>query len=318
MRSISSDLSSKELNLSEVEVLLATFNGELFLKEFLDSLYQQEEVRIHLRVSDGGSTDKTLEIIDSYKHLFESCEIFTGPSGGPSSNFFSLIEKATYDFVALADQDDIWLPRHLASAVTRLSDTPDLPSMTFSAVIEFAEGKKHESIWPDRFPGSDMRTILTENLARGCTFVLNSKSINLINLHKPRKAIMHDWWILLLIYSSGIVTWSQLPEVRYRIHKGNAVGGKPSFRIRLNRFFKNFTGRDWLVISQANELLSVYGWSMSSQKQHEVRSFLRGINSPVLTGRWNLVLWRHRFRSDFRDEIAVRLGFLLYNHKGKD
>jgi glycosyltransferase involved in cell wall biosynthesis len=318
MRNTSSNLSSKELNHPEVEVLLATFNGELFLKEFLDSLYQQEGVRIHLRVSDDGSIDKTLEIIDSYKYLFESCKIFTGPSSGPSSNFFSLIEKATFDFVALADQDDIWLPHHLISAVTRLSETPDLPSMTFSSVLEFAEGKIYESLWPDRFPGSDVRTIVTENLARGCTIVLNSKSINLINLYKPKKAIMHDWWILLLIYSSGSVTWSQLPEVRYRIHKNNAVGSKPSFRIRQNRFFRNFRGREWIVVSQINELLFNYSWSMSGQKRHEVSSFLREVNSPVLTGRWNLVLWCHRFRSNFLGELAVRLSFLVHNHKGKD
>jgi glycosyltransferase involved in cell wall biosynthesis len=317
MRNTSSALSSKELNLPEVEVLLATFNGELFLKEFLDSLCEQEGVRIHLRVSDDGSTDKTLEIIDSFKHSFESCKIFAGPCAGPSSNFFSLIEKATYDFVALADQDDIWLPHHLTSAVSRLSKTPDVPSLTFSAVQEFGMGKENGSIWPTRFPIEDVRTIITENLARGCTFVLNTKSINLINLHNPKNAIMHDWWILLLIYSSGNVTWSKLPEVRYRIHQNNAVGSTPSFKIRMNRFIKNLKDRDWTVVSQINELLSIYSWSMSGQKRHEVGSFLRDINSSLLTGRWNLVLSPKRFRSNFIDEIAVRLVFLMCKRRKK-
>ena len=249
--------------------------------------------------------------------MFESCQVFTGPCRGPSPNFFSLIQKATYEFVALADQDDVWLPHHLASAINRLSETPDLPSMTFSAVAEFSEEKENELIWPKRFPGADIRTLITENLARGCTFVLNSKSINLINLHQPKNAIMHDWWILLLIYSSGSVTWSQLPEVKYRIHQNNAVGSKPILRIRLNRFSQNLKGRDWIVVNQIDELLNTYSWSMSSQKRHELGSFLRDINSPVLTGRWNLILWRSRFRSYFYDEIAVRLAFLMHKRQRK-
>jgi glycosyltransferase involved in cell wall biosynthesis len=315
MRNTYSDLSPKEEGFPEVEVLLATFNGELYLGEFLDSLSRQKDVKVHLRVSDDGSSDKTLVIINSHKHLFESCIVFSGPCVGPGLNFFSLIRQATYDFVALADQDDVWLPHHLISAINRLSKTPDLPSMTFSAVAEFVEENETVTIWPNRFPGEDIRTIITENLARGCTFVLNTNAINLIKMHKPKNAIMHDWWILLLIYSSGSVTWSKLPEVRYRIHKGNAVGGKPSFRIRLNRFLKNFKGRDWIVVSQITELHYVYGWSMSGQKRHEIGSFIRDINSPLSTGRWNLLLWPKRFRTNLYDELAVRLSFLMHKRQ---
>jgi cellulose synthase/poly-beta-1,6-N-acetylglucosamine synthase-like glycosyltransferase len=110
------------------------------------NLSRQNDVRIHLRVSDDGSYDKTVEIINSHKHLFETCIISSGPCLGPSANFFSLIEQATYEFVALADQDDIWLPHHLISAINRLSKTPDLPSMTFSTVAEFTEEKETETI----------------------------------------------------------------------------------------------------------------------------------------------------------------------------
>lgn len=311
MRPISSDLSANEEGFPEVEVLLATFNGGLYLAEFLESLACQEGVKIHLRVSDDGSTDGTVDIVKSFRNRFESCTICAGPSQGPSENFFSLIEKSTYEYVALADQDDIWLPQHLISAIKRVSETPELPSMTFSSVTEFSQESNKELIWPVRFPGNDIRTIVTENLARGCTFVLNSKSIDLIKLHQPENAIMHDWWILLLIHSSGIVTWSTAPEVKYRIHQNNAVGGSPNFKVRSSRFFKNVKGQDWMVINQADELLRNYKWSMSSQKSHELGSFLRDIKSPFLTGRLHLVLSTARFRSTILDELAVRFAFTL-------
>jgi glycosyltransferase involved in cell wall biosynthesis len=315
MPSISSDLSTKELDLPEVEVLLATFNGELYLSEFLDSLCQQQGVRIHLRVSDDGSTDGTINIIESYENKFASCEIYSGPQKGPSANFFSLIEQATDEFVALADQDDIWLPNHLLSSIKRLAVTPDIPSMTFSAVMEFGENQKSESIWPNRFPGEYIRTILTENLARGCTFVLNSKAINLIKFQRPQNEIMHDWWILLLIHSSGNVTWSKQPEVRYRIHQNNSIGGKPSFGIRWNRFIKNIKDRNWNVFNQAAELFEIYGWSMSGQKRHELGSFLRNLGSPLLAGRSRLVFFPQRFRSTLFDEIALRFTFIIMRRR---
>jgi len=317
MQNTFNDSLTKDQGLPEVEVLLATYNGEEYIGEFLDSLSIQNDVRIHLRVSDDGSSDRTLEIIDSYQDLFESCKVFNGPCKGPSANFFSLIEKASYEFVALADQDDVWFPYHLITAVKRLSETPDMPSMTFSAVEEFNDKKETTSIWPERFPDEDIRTIITENLARGCTFLLNSKAVNLIKIYKPVNAIMHDWWILLLIHSSGNVTWSKLPEVRYRIHDNNAVGSTPNFKIRLNRFIKNFKSRDWIIVSQIDELHSKFGWSMSSQKRHEIGSFLRDINSPRITGRWGLILWNNRYRSNYSDEIALRLSLLLHKRRKK-
>ena len=315
MRHISSDLLVKEEGFPQVEVLLATFNGELYLTEFLESLSRQEGVKIHLRVSDDGSTDRTIDIVKSFTNRFESCTICGGPSQGPSKNFFSLIEKSTYEYVALADQDDIWLPLHLVSAIKRLAETPDLPSLTFSSVTEFVQESGAESIWPDRFPGNDIRTIVTENLARGCTFVLNSKSIELIKIHHPKNAIMHDWWIFLLIFSSGSVTWSTSPEVRYRIHQNNAVGGTPSFKVRLFRFLKNINQHDWMVINQADELLENYSWSMDGHSKHQLGSFLRDIRSPLVSGRFYLIISRHRFRSEILDEFAVRLAFIFQKRR---
>lgn len=302
-------------NLPEVEVLLATFNGEAYLGEFLDSLSRQEGVKIHLRVSDDGSTDRTLEILQTFKDHFASFRIYNGPCRGPSTNFFSLIQEATLDFVALADQDDVWMNNHLILAVERLSRTPNSPALTFSSVLEFKADKQGEVTWPKRFPGEDIRTILTENLARGCTFVMNKKSVNLIKLHRPAHAIMHDWWILLLIFSSGVVTWSESAEVRYRIHHSNAVGNAPSFKVRSKRFFNNIFADELKLVSQTNELLDKYSWSMSNQKRHELGSFLRDIGSGLFTGRLNLLFWRYRYRTSRLDEVAIRLTFLLQKRR---
>jgi glycosyltransferase involved in cell wall biosynthesis len=150
MRNTSTKLSAREQHLPEVEVLLATFNGAPYLKEFLDSLTRQEGVKIHLRVSDDGSTDETLKIVRFYENEFESCLISKGPCDGPSSNFFSLIDKATFDFIALADQDDVWFPEHLINSVLRLKSSGNPLTMTFCQVVETNEiSTNYKRIWPN-------------------------------------------------------------------------------------------------------------------------------------------------------------------------
>ena len=91
-----------------VQVLLATHNGEKYLREFLESLVTQTGVIIELLVSDDNSTDGTIEILKMYEEKFASLSVFNGPEQGPARNFFSLLQKANSDYVALADQDDIW------------------------------------------------------------------------------------------------------------------------------------------------------------------------------------------------------------------
>ena len=77
-----------------VDVLLGTFNGADYLAEMLGSLAQQEDVIINLIASDDGSTDGTLEILESFKHEFNSMQILSGPGTGPANNFVSMLSRA--------------------------------------------------------------------------------------------------------------------------------------------------------------------------------------------------------------------------------
>jgi glycosyltransferase involved in cell wall biosynthesis len=310
MLNISNDSLAKERNLPEVEVLLATLNGEKYVEEFLRSLSKQEGVKIHLRVSDDGSTDGTLGIVDSYSHFFETCKILEGPRRGPGLNFFYLISQAKLGFVALADQDDIWFPNHLHDSIIRLLNTQEMPSMTFSSVLEFEDTNVNVKRWPGRFPDNDIRSILTENLGRGCTFVFNSKAINLINFYKPKNAIMHDWWILLLISCTGNVSWSHSPEIQYRIHPNNSVGRTPRFKERLGRFLKTSMNGRWMVIDQIDELLRNYGPYMQPKSRDVLSLFLIRYSSKSKIERMKLFAWTGRYRSTLIDEIAVRMVLL--------
>ena len=154
--------------LPEVEVLLATYNGEPYLKEFLVSLSRQEGVVIHLSVSDDGSTDNTLEVIRSFQLKFKTVQILDGPQKGPAENFLSLIKQAKSEIIALADQDDIWLPNHLYNSLGRIqSCSKDSAVLSICKVREFTSTEDFCSPWPSGNFDLGFPKNLYENVGRG-------------------------------------------------------------------------------------------------------------------------------------------------------
>lgn len=236
MRNISSDSSTEKRSLPEVEVLLATFNGESFIEDFLNSLSNQEGVRIHLRVSDDGSTDETLELIRSFKSSFESCEILKGPGKGPSANFFSLIDNSSYNYVALADQDDLWEKDKLSTQLSYLmSNAPHLVCHD-RAVLNSRGQKIQDSNVSVQF--LKLKNALVENVVFGNTILMNKQGIELVRNHRSPNVFMHDSFMYLVFSCFGQMTFIQKPLTKYRIHGGNFMG-IPSTNTRIRNFRKN-------------------------------------------------------------------------------
>jgi len=294
----------------EVEVLLATFNGGIYLPEFLSSLADQVGVKVHLRVSDDGSLDNTMEILAKFDSCFETFEISAGPKEGPAANFFSLLRSSTLDYVALADQDDIWSSDHLINSIRKLSELGNIPGMRFTSTKEFGRGVK-ERIWPKIKLIPEVENLLMENQARGCTIVLNREAVNLINSYTPKLAVMHDWWILLTLSLNGAVLYQPTPEVHYRIHDTNAVGLP---RKRGMRALKSARSGTWAPMLQARELFELNKHNTSTDPILKLKSFI-DLPSLGFTKKIRLTLLRKkRLRKNLLDELAVRVVLLLFKY----
>jgi len=226
MRNTYNNSFSEDLGSHEVEVLLATFNGALHIRDFLESLIQQRLVEIHLLVSDDGSSDQTLEIIEEYRVKFKTLYIIPGPRRGPAENFFHLIKKASLEFIALADQDDIWLPDHLYNSINRLLLTRQKPSLTASRVWETTFNSRTANIWPIDCNAQLFPRILFENQVRGCTIVFNKSFMDILNELDTQASIMHDWWIGITGWCFAEFTYSHNPEIIYRIHDRQVIGNR--------------------------------------------------------------------------------------------
>jgi glycosyltransferase involved in cell wall biosynthesis len=312
MQNTSNNLSTKFQVLPEVEVLLATFNGGKYLKQFLESLKQQEGVKIHLRVSDDGSTDSTLEIVNFYKSEFESCQIFDGPGKGASLNFFSLLDKASFDFIAFADQDDIWLPEHLINSVRRLESDPNPLSMTFCQVIESKNfSKDTEKVWPNIYSSPRLHEIFFQNFARGCTIVFRKELAELIKQKDKDCAIMHDWWIYLVAMTCGSVTFSTDCEVRYRLHANNLVGHGPNFYSRILNFLYIAVGGQWAPWAQLEKLKIQFQDYLLPQGSEDL-DWILNIRNLKIRVRFNQIfLQGRRLRKSFFSNFLLKIYLLM-------
>lgn len=279
-----------------IEVLLATHNGEKYLDQFLESLQNQNGVEIDLVVSDDNSSDKTLEIVDSYAKSFRSTTVISGPNLGAKNNFVHLINFSNSNFSAFADQDDIWLPNHLKDSIDMLERHVRTPALAFSKVIEFSEFRNNR-VWPLISSNPDLSTLLTENLARGCTIVLNRQLADLLKNSNFANVYMHDWWSALVAKTCGIVEFINEPTVMYRIHDNNAIGARKPHRTRLRLFWAQyFRHQEWIPGVQAKLLLAQFAHHMTNQNQIYVQTFAS----------LNFITFKKRYQFLFRATQSLR------------
>ena len=137
--------------MDRVCVLMASYNGEKFIREQIDSILRQEGVEVSLVVRDDHSTDSTPEILREYEEAGKISVLRDDIHLGAPNGFMKLLYEADpCDYYAFADQDDIWLPDKLSRAVNAIRgfNGPALYWLYYSA------GKPAHAIIPETIPGT--------------------------------------------------------------------------------------------------------------------------------------------------------------------
>lgn len=208
-----------------VSVALATYNGALFLRQFLDSVLQQSWSNIELIACDDGSTDGTIEILREYQER-APIRIFLNPTQlGYCQNFSKAISLCQGYWIALADQDDIWEKNKLELLVEGIQSHDAICSdaylMDSSNQITHASLFKHSKV---RFP-TEFRTACLEHFATGCTMLLTRDFAQTV-VPIPPSVSYHDYWIALQAIRNHGIQVLHRPLVRYRQHGKNVLGAK--------------------------------------------------------------------------------------------
>lgn len=232
--SLSYDVSSR---VPKVLVLLATYNGRQWLSEQIRSILEQEGVDVFINIADDGSNDGTRELISQEwaDHPRLSILLRASGSGSAGANFRHMYRESNvsdFDYVALADQDDIWLSGKLSAGVAALASGG---AQGYSCGVRpfWPDGREKDVLQCPTIRSADF---LFEGAGQGCTYVMTAALFQRVNqfcttnLELSERLHYHDWLVYLLARSWGLAWhFDSRPWIRYRQHLGNEIGSRGSF-----------------------------------------------------------------------------------------
>lgn len=233
-----------------VTILLATYNGAVFIKHQLASFAAQSHQNWALLVSDDGSVDTTREIVETFaaQNPMRRIDCCDGPRKGFRQNFMSLVRAVQVQsrYYAFSDQDDIWEPEKLARAIAAIQDVPaDVPALYCGRTRYVDENDDDLGLSPLFQRPPSFRNALVQSIGGGNTMVFNEATRQLIlDAGAEADVPSHDWWIYILVTAcGGKVIYDAEPFIRYRQHSQNIVGMNVGLAAKLLRVRKLFHGQ---------------------------------------------------------------------------
>lgn len=227
---------------TDLVVVMCTYNGAEHVAEQISSICRQQVLPARIAIFDDGSTDgTTAEVYRAFDDRPDAAldvvlSVHTSTTEGrlgPTRNFQRAIASTDEPLVALADQDDVWLPGRLGRAVSALDDDRSMMLVASDArIVDGAGGTTGTTVWDvqhlsprDRAAigrGDVLPVLLKQNIAPGMTFTLRR---SFADAHVPMpEGVMHDYWLLLAAATAGGAHVIADPLVDYRLHGKNAIG----------------------------------------------------------------------------------------------
>lgn len=265
----------------KVDVLLATYNGEKYVKEQIDSILGQTYQNIHLIISDDCSSDSTREILKQYENKKNVTIYYQEKNLGLIKNFEFLMQQVTNNLYMLSDQDDIWLPEKIEKSIETLEkENVDLVFGDLEVVDE-----NMNTIYPSfgdymllnkkikKYINSYKVNYLY-NCVTGCTILSKKKFIPMIlPFPTESKYVIHDFWLGTVMAIHGKLAYVEKPYIKYRQHGGNLVGTD-----KISHGFKKMDEVRKLFI---NVKLGVFGTYV--KRQETFPKTLQDLNKKALT-----------------------------------
>ena len=240
-----------EQNNYNIAVLLATYNGGKYIREQLNSLFQQSCDQFHLYVRDDGSSDDTMKIVEEFRQKYSNRITILEDSQkhrGAAKSFMYLLENVDSEYYMFCDQDDIWLPEKIEKTFARMKEiekavvnapkvvmdgtaaknVPILVATDLGVVDEQLSPIKesfNEDLKIDVFR-KHPELICVRHVVTGCTMMFN-RAAKSASLPMSSRATMHDEWVALCVhFKDGIISILDDATILYRQHTSNTLGAE--------------------------------------------------------------------------------------------
>lgn len=279
-----------------IQILMAVYNNQPYLKEQLDSILSQIGPDFSLIIRDDCSTDDSLALLQEYQKKYpEKIKLFLAPKNeGAKKNFSSLAELADADYIMFSDGDDVWLPGkiqntfdEMKSFESKFGSHHPLLIHTDLKVVDSYLNSQSESFWHysclDPIEGISLNRLLVSNVVTGCTIMINRKLLEKA-LPFPFESVMHDWWLGLVAATFGKIGHLSQPTILYRQHNKNVLGAENlrDYRVIFKKIF-SFLTREGLnrtrnkirkMYNQGEVFYKRYCAEMGGGKARVVRNFI--------------------------------------------
>lgn len=204
---------------------MTTYNGENFLKQQLDSIYSQTLLPDEIIVVDDCSTDSTHGILEEYHKNKGLIYIINDNNLGVNKNFEKAIKYCNGDYIAICDQDDIWMQTKIEKSVAKLIEIENngLPSLVTSKNIEIDRSGIIINKPLEEGDSIDYYISLFNHYMQGCSMFMNRKLLDYILPLPDRKEIMYDVFIGLTASMIGNKYNIDEPLMYHRRHESNVT-----------------------------------------------------------------------------------------------
>lgn len=296
-------------------VVMAAYNGSTWIQEQVASVLAQEGVSVTLFISVDTSTDGTEALVDVLASSDHRIVVLPHGQrfGGAAPNFYRLIKEvdfSAFDYVALADQDDIWLNNKLTHAC-HMMEAASADAYSSNVTAFWPDGRK---MLVEKSQPQVKWDFLFEAAGPGCTYVLSRKLV--IDIQKN---LMHKWgevqsiglhdWLFYAYARANSYQWliDDFSGILYRQHAHNQVGVNAGMKAFLHRCNKIMSG--W-GISQASKISQLVGLENDPFVNH----WSHGSRSGLLY----LGLHFYQCRRRFRDKVLFFFSCLLLSILGRN
>lgn len=255
--------------MEKVLILMSTYNGEKYLREQLDSIINQRNVKIEILVRDDGSTDSTIDILKEYEKK-GNLKWYKGENLKPAKSFMDLLNKAyVADYYAFCDQDDYWQEEKMIKAIERLQEKENKNGKLYFSALNVVDEDLNELYKELVIPNLDFKTEMIKNYATGCTMVFDKTLKDIVNKNVYNYIEMHDSLICKIAYlNDSYIYIDDNSYILYRQHGDNVLGMSNNPLKIWKKRWKRFVNSSCEASNMAKEFLSSDNFNYDKDKKY--------------------------------------------------
>lgn len=219
----------------KIAILMATYNGEKYICQQIDSILSQTCKDWELYIHDDGSADNTIAAVENYVEKYpDKIHLIDGKStGGAKYNFFYLFGQVEAPYYMTCDQDDVWLDKKIELTYDKMltiENKADVPCLVYTElrVVDSELNTIADTMSEYQSLDCHKRTInqfILQNSVTGCTMMVNmALRDKMLHITDIDNTIMHDWWAALVAAQFGKTAFIDEPTILYRQHGDNSLG----------------------------------------------------------------------------------------------